>query len=156
MFKPENVKRVKGQVFFCLHLNIAYKRPEPEGMSLWNGIPVCISNYIHYKVWDEIAYPLPNFNGATVEVWEWIGNFMCLLSHAGIKVSKRGRNMWSGIPWSISTQLWLFSLRLQADSTSFVLCCMSRKIQNMDVELFYVELATQRQKKIKQFPIISI
>ena len=27
-----------------------------------------ISNYIHYKVWDEITYPFLNFNGCTVEV----------------------------------------------------------------------------------------
>ena len=27
-----------------------------------------ISNYIHYKVWDEITYPFLSFNGATVEV----------------------------------------------------------------------------------------
>ena len=31
-------------------------------------IPAQISNYLHYKVWDEITYPFPNFNGATVEV----------------------------------------------------------------------------------------
>ena len=31
-------------------------------------IPAWISNYIHYKVWDEISYPFLNFNGATVEV----------------------------------------------------------------------------------------
>ena len=34
--------------------------------------PTCtvqwISNYIHYKVWDEITYPFLNFNGCTVEV----------------------------------------------------------------------------------------
>ena len=30
-----------------------------------------MSNYIHYKVWDEISYPFLNFNGATVEVYEW-------------------------------------------------------------------------------------
>ena len=28
------------------------------------------SNYIHHKVWDEITYPIRNFNGCTVEVWE--------------------------------------------------------------------------------------
>ena len=28
------------------------------------------------KVWDEITYPFPNFNGCTVEVWEWISNFI--------------------------------------------------------------------------------
>ena len=30
------------------------------------------SSYINYKVWDEITYPFPNFNGTTVEVWEWL------------------------------------------------------------------------------------
>ena len=24
------------------------------------------------KVWDEITHPFPDFNGATVEVWEWM------------------------------------------------------------------------------------
>ena len=46
------------------------------------------------KVWDEITYPFPNFNGCTVEVWEWISNFIPhfmmdvskLLIYAGIKV----------------------------------------------------------------------
>ena len=28
------------------------------------------------KVWDEITYPFPNFNCSTVEVWEWISNFI--------------------------------------------------------------------------------
>ena len=27
------------------------------------------------KVWDEITYPFPNFNGCTAEVWERISNF---------------------------------------------------------------------------------
>ena len=31
-------------------------------------IPAWISNYIHYKVWDEIAYPFLNFKGCTDEV----------------------------------------------------------------------------------------
>ena len=29
-----------------------------------------ISNCIHYKMWDEITYLFPNFNGCTVEIWE--------------------------------------------------------------------------------------
>ena len=33
-------------------------------------------NYIRCKVWDEITYPFPNFNGFTVEVWEWISIFI--------------------------------------------------------------------------------
>ena len=35
----------------------------------------CISNYIHYKVCDEIMFQFPNFNDG-VEVWEWINNFI--------------------------------------------------------------------------------
>ena len=31
-------------------------------------IPAWISNYIQYKLWDEITYPFLNFNGFTVEV----------------------------------------------------------------------------------------
>ena len=31
-------------------------------------IPTRISNYIHYKMWDEITYPFVNLNGAIVEV----------------------------------------------------------------------------------------
>ena len=37
----------------------------------WHGltlIPAWISNYIHYKLWDEITYPFINFNGSTIEV----------------------------------------------------------------------------------------
>ena len=40
-----------------------------------------MSNYIHYKVWDEITYPFPNLNGKTVEVWEWISDNVKCLGH---------------------------------------------------------------------------
>ena len=49
------------------------------GPFYWHGltlIPAWISDYIHYKVWYEIIYPLSNSNGATDEVWEWISNFI--------------------------------------------------------------------------------
>ena len=29
-------------------------------------------------MWDELIYPFPNFNGCTVEVWEWIRIFISL------------------------------------------------------------------------------
>ena len=48
-------------------------RPSCPGLTL---IPAWISKHSHYKVWDEIIYPFPNFNRATVEVWEWISNFI--------------------------------------------------------------------------------
>ena len=27
-------------------------------------------------MWDQITHPFPNFSGCTVEVWEWISNFI--------------------------------------------------------------------------------
>ena len=35
-----------------------------------------MKNHIHYEVWNEITHPLPNFNRATVEVWEWMSKFI--------------------------------------------------------------------------------
>ena len=43
----------------------------------WYGlilIPAWIS--MPSKVWDEITYPILNVSGATVDVWEWISNFI--------------------------------------------------------------------------------
>ena len=51
-----------------------------------------ISEYIHYKVWEEITYWFPNFNGCTGEVWERISNSIAHFTghviriHAGIDV----------------------------------------------------------------------
>ena len=42
----------------------------------WDNDNPRIDNYTHYKVWDEITSPFQNFNGGTVEVWEWIRNFI--------------------------------------------------------------------------------
>ena len=35
-----------------------------------------INNKIYHKVWDEITYQFPNLNGAVVDVWEWMSNFI--------------------------------------------------------------------------------
>ena len=40
------------------------------------SIPAWISNHMSSKVWDKINYPFLNFNGCTVEVWEWVNNFI--------------------------------------------------------------------------------
>ena len=57
-----------------------------------------MSNHMPSKVWDEITYPVSNFSGGAIEVWEWIINFIQhfimgelinLFIHAEIKV-KRG------------------------------------------------------------------
>ena len=39
-------------------------------------IPAWLSNHMPCKVWDEIIYPFPNYNCETVDVWEWISNFI--------------------------------------------------------------------------------
>ena len=64
---------------------------------------VRIINYIHYNVWDEITYSFPNFNGATVEVWEWMSNviphfiwvcdFISMLGFKLIHVDKKVRGV---------------------------------------------------------------
>ena len=43
-------------------------------------------------MWGEIFYSIQNFNDRTIEVWEWIGNFIphCIvdvITFAGIKVN---------------------------------------------------------------------
>ena len=45
-----------------------------------------MDKWLHpYAVWDEITYPFPNFNGFTVEVWEWISNFILYFTgHVGV------------------------------------------------------------------------
>ena len=58
--------------------------PDTSGTFYQHGLTVIsawISNHIHYNVWDEITYPFPNFNGCTVEVWEWISNFIPHIGH---------------------------------------------------------------------------
>ena len=40
-----------------------------------------ISNYIHYKVWYKITYTFIKFKDVTLEIWEWIRNFIHSLGH---------------------------------------------------------------------------
>ena len=45
----------------------------------WNGLissPAWISNHMPYEVWDEIYHAFSNFNGCTMDVCEWISNFI--------------------------------------------------------------------------------
>ena len=51
-------------------------KPHQITILLRRPSPASIRNYTHYKMWDEISYPFPNFNGSTVDVWEWITDFI--------------------------------------------------------------------------------
>ena len=49
-----------------------------KGPFYYHGVTLVlawISKSICFKVWNEITYPLWEFNGAGIEVWEWISNF---------------------------------------------------------------------------------
>ena len=39
-------------------------------------IPAWICNHMLSKMWDDITYPFSNFNGANIEIWEWISDFI--------------------------------------------------------------------------------
>ena len=52
---------------------ILYVFPCPLFQHALNLIQTLISNYIHYKVWDEITFPFPNLK---CHVWEWKCNSM--------------------------------------------------------------------------------
>ena len=70
----------------------------------WYGLALiltctCISNHMPSKVWKEITYSFPTFNGFIVEAWEWMNNFISvydvcnylpLLGSKLIHVSKSG------------------------------------------------------------------
>ena len=78
-------------------------------------ISAWISNHMHDKVWDEITSPFPNFNGVTVEVWEWRSNFVphftqweCdYLSMLGLKLVRVSKTPWCMSTWCMST--WCMS-----------------------------------------------
>ena len=55
-------------------VSVTFQRPLL--LAWFNLIPAWISGYTHYKVCNEITYPFPDFNRCTVEVWEWISNFI--------------------------------------------------------------------------------
>ena len=78
-------------------------------------IPAWVSEYIRYKVWNKITYPIPKFNGATVEVREWINNFMPYLSVLWLRiipVNKKG-------PWRQRSQGVNFDLWEYFDLSTF-------------------------------------
>ena len=60
-------------------------------------IAAWVSYHMPSKVWDEVTYPFQNFNGCTVEVWEWISNFIPLIIMNVITYPKHGTTFYSYI-----------------------------------------------------------
>ena len=77
---------------------IKFQLELPAAPFYWYGlnlISAWISNHMPNKVCNEITYPFPNFNGCTVEAWEWMINFiphfiMDVIIHPCWGESKRG------------------------------------------------------------------
>ena len=92
---------------------------------LFSFNPARMNNYIHHKMWDEITYPFPEFNGHTVEVWKETSSTtllgMWLLIHSGIEVKGDGDSRfplfsvtWIMDPWvSLWGMSWLTDLTMQ-------------------------------------------
>ena len=117
--KSPNIKPISC----CCLTNVCIR--EPLCLHALTLILAGINNYIHYKVLDEITYWLPNFNGATAEVWGWMSNLiphfivLAITYPCWIHVSKRGHSCtghsgshyWNCIPAALTFQ-WL-SARLR-------------------------------------------
>ena len=78
-----------GKAVYNGQAHVCFARKISKTQYKW-GMPLCgpfyyhgltsisawISNTIRLQVWYEITYAFPNLNGCTVEVWEWIINFI--------------------------------------------------------------------------------
>ena len=56
----------------CHMVSLAHFEKLPAATFCWYGLtlsPAWISNNTHYKVWDKIIHPFPNFTSATIELW---------------------------------------------------------------------------------------
>ena len=60
----------------------------------WFNFNPSMDKQLHYKVWDDTMYAFPNFNGCTVEIWEWIINFISRCIQANQKLNKYALRMY--------------------------------------------------------------
>ena len=58
----------QGEKINCVPWYPEASADAPLLVTWFNFNPSMDSNYIHYKVWDEITYPSLNFNGSTIKV----------------------------------------------------------------------------------------
>ena len=122
-------------------------KQSPLFLTLFNLILAWRSNQIHHKVRDYITYPSPNFSGATVEVWERIGNFTphfimdvdpCMLGLKLIRVSKRD-NKKQNSPYPTWTKCLEARLCfVQSDSNGFIYVQELQGTQGLKSIVFYL------------------
>ena len=100
-FKERSAHMVTFSYFLIIFYVPSYLGPSYKHAQ-FKFDPSTGNNYIHHKVWDEITSPFPNFNGCSMEVWEWISNFIPhfdghVIIYAGRlnHVNKRGPCYWN-------------------------------------------------------------
>ena len=74
--RPKYLIDTTFYVYVCLCVD---EYPMTVGPLQQHGLTLIlenISNHAPKNVWDEITYPIPNFNGCTVQVLEWLSNFI--------------------------------------------------------------------------------
>ena len=62
------------KVFLSLERMISLALPEEPCLAFYlhSLIMAWMNNYIRFKAWNEITYPIPTFNGAAVDILGWI------------------------------------------------------------------------------------
>ena len=112
-------------VKYLLYIRYIYTISFNAHLIGWRGISIqevfehrcvrCIRFHVPSKMWSEITHPFPNFNASTVEVREWISNFIpqfiiCdCFSMLGLKliyVSKRGSGSNDSKLWRYFRLFW--------------------------------------------------
>ena len=76
-------------------------------------------------MWDEITYPFPNFNGSTIEVWEWISKISLHLAahvtiYLGLQLIHVGKTGCKGRPRFHQTRPAI-SMNLESIKVTFTL-----------------------------------
>ena len=117
-----------------------------------------MSNYIHYKVWGEITYSLPNFNGAAAEIWEWVNptlfwacDYFYMLDWKLIHVDERVFGSSSSLDrkfidsrdyWFSKFAIFIWFYQILGITGSFVVACKMTFI--LDVKMAIYSLHVER------------
>ena len=78
-------------------LSVIFRGYLPEiPLLTWFNAKSSISNHMSSRIWDDlgITYLLSNFNGYTVNVWEWISNFILHFIMDVISYPQAKRDQW--------------------------------------------------------------
>ena len=88
----------KCRLPFCCAFVALYQGP------ILLTIPAWINNNVSNKVWDEITYSFPNFNGCTVEVWKWCHPTLCWTCDYLSMLATRHNQYWL---WEVPDVRWI-------------------------------------------------